>query len=221
MRQARIASRSSTKVEAGDDVLEGGGVSPALPGEAWHGALPYLGTRYQVRWDEAAAAGMYRAAVVAFERQAASARVTAKRLCASVKVRVGVKRAVASRARDGVRRKFVTVFGVYCFALGEVEAEPPAGGVGRDGDALGEKRFEVHLDARAGVVPERAVGELVGLEVGAELAVESGEHVAVEGCGDAFLVVVGGEQGGGGLGRDSGVGRARGEVGAEQQASPG
>jgi hypothetical protein len=57
----------------------------------------------------------------------------------------------------------------------------------------------MHLNAGVGVVPQGAMGELIGLEVGAEFAIEAGEDVAVEGGGDAGLVVVGGEQGGDGF----------------------
>src|ERR1017187_9879682 len=72
---------------------------------------------------------------------------------------------------DCGRREFVTVFGMYCFAGGEVQGEGGAGGVGRDGCALLREGFEVHLDARVGGVPEGAVDEAFGAEVGAEFAI--------------------------------------------------
>ena len=54
----------ATKVEPATNVLEGGGVSPALPGEARHGALPHLdcGSRKQ----KAAVRGMPRACASSF-----------------------------------------------------------------------------------------------------------------------------------------------------------
>ena len=90
--------------------------------------------------------------------------------------------------------EFVTVFGVYGFAGGEVEVEGGGGGGGGDVDLLGGEGFEVHLDAGFGWVPTGSVAEVVEVEVCAEVAVEAGEDVEVEGCGDAGGVVVGGEE---------------------------
>src|ERR1700733_2955933 len=95
--------------------------------------------------------------------------------------------------------EFVAVFGVDGFAGGEVDGEGWAGRVRGDVDALGGQGFEVHLDARLGGVPDGFVAEVLDVEVGAEVAVEAGEDVEVEGGGGAGGVVVGGEEGGFGL----------------------
>ncbi len=95
--------------------------------------------------------------------------------------------------------EFVTIFGVDCFASSEVEGEGWSGRVGLDLHGLRQAGLQMHLNAGVGVVPQGAMGELIGLEVGAEFAIEAGEDVAVEGGGDAGLVVVGGEQGGDGF----------------------
>src|ERR1039458_8176619 len=71
---------------------------------------------------------------------------------------------VGQQGGDGGRGKFVTVFGVYCLALGKVEAEAAAGGVGGDGDGLGGEGFEVDFDTRMSGVPKGAVDVLPGAE---------------------------------------------------------
>ena len=61
-------------------------------------------------------------------------------------------------------------------------------------DALGSQRFEVHLDAGFGSGSRALYGGSFPVEVGAEFAVEPGEHVQVEGSGGSGRVVVGGQQ---------------------------
>ena len=92
--------------------------------------------------------------------------------------------------------ELVAVFGVDGLALCEGQGEGWPGGVCGDVDALGDCRFEVHLDAGLDVVPEGLLAEGGGVEVGSEIAVETVEDVAVEGGGSAGGVVVGGEEGG-------------------------
>ncbi len=58
----------------------------------------------------------------------------------------------------------------------------------------------MHLDTRVVGVPEGAVAEAVGEEVGVEFAVEAGEDIAIEGGGDSRAIVVGGEESGDGFG---------------------
>ena len=111
--------------------------------------------------------------------------------------------------------EFVAVFGVNGFAGWEVEGDGWAGGVCGDVDLLWDEGFEVHLYAGVLGVPAGAVGEAGGVEVRAEIAVETGKDVAVEGGGDAGGIVVGGEEGGDGL-----VG-AGGEVRAEEEGVAG
>jgi len=86
-------------------------------------------------------------------------------------------------------------------------------------DALCGKGFEVHLDAGLGGIPASTVAEVFDVEVCAEVAVEAGEDVEVEGSGGSSCVVVGGEQRGNGL---IGVGAAAGcEIGAKKQGVAG
>src|SRR6202161_3449483 len=86
--------------------------------------------------------------------------------------------------------ELVAVFGVDGFTGGEVEGKGGARDVHGDVDALVGEGFEVHLDAGLGGVPEDLVAEGFGVEVGAEVAVESGEDVEVEGgCGTGVVVV--------------------------------
>ena len=72
-------------------------------------------------------------------------------------------------------------------------------------------RAQPHLDPLGPRIPDRDVLECVTVEVRAELGVEHGQHVLVEGGGHAGRVVVGGHQ-------DS---RVFHQVGAEQQGVPG
>ena len=111
--------------------------------------------------------------------------------------------------------EFVTVFGMYGFALSEVQFEGWCGGGSGDVDLLGGEGFEVHLDAGFGWVPTGFVAKVGEVEGCAELAVEAGEDVEVEGGGGSGGVVVGGEEGG-----DVFV-RAGGEVGAEEESVAG
>ena len=127
----------------------------------------------------------------------------------------GSEAGVVEQRGDGGGGEFVTVFGMNGFAWGEVQGEGWGRGVGGDVDGLRGERFEVDLDAGLQGIPERAVEEAVGAEVGAQGAIEVGEDVSVEGGGDALGVVVGGEQGGDGL---VGVG---GQVDAEEQGVAG
>ncbi len=77
----------------------------------------------------------------------------------------------------------------------------------------------MHLDAGSGWVPTSTVAEVVGVEVGAEVAVETCEDVEVEGGGGSGCVVVGSEKHGFGL---VGVGATvRGEIRAEKQSIAG
>ena len=101
--------------------------------------------------------------------------------------------AAGEEAVEGLVGELVAVFGVNGFELGEWDS------LAGDVDDLGDEAFEVHLDAALVGVPSGAVGEGVEVEVGVEIAVEAGEYVEVESCGDAGYVVVGGEDGGDGL----------------------
>ena len=121
----------------------------------------------------------------------------------------GGEAAAGEEVVQGFVGELVGVFGVDGFELGE--GDSLAGYV----DGLGDEAFEVHLDAAFVGVPAGAVDEAVEVEVGVKVAVEAGEDVEVEGCGDADCVVVGGEDGGDGL-----VG-AGGEVGAEEEGVAG
>ena len=56
---------------------------------------------------------------------------------------------------------------------------------------LRQKADEVHLHAGSLRVPECAVSELIELEVRAEVAVQTRQHVQVERRGDTLRVVVG------------------------------
>lgn len=100
---------------------------------------------------------------------------------------------------------------MYCFTGFEREGEGRATTVGRDGYDLVDQRLEMHLDAGFSGVPASLMAKVGEGEVGVEVAVEAGENVEVEGCGDAGSVVVCGEE----LG-DAFVG-AGGEVGAEEE----
>src|SRR6266851_7233637 len=95
---------------------------------------------------------------------------------------------------DGGGGELVAVLGVDGLAGGEVEGKFRATTVCGDVDALGDERFEVHLDAGFGGVPDDLVAEGGGVEVGAEVLVEAGEDVEVEGGGDACGIVVGGQE---------------------------
>src|SRR6266851_395985 len=112
---------------------------------------------------------------------------------------------------DGGGGELVAVLGVDGLAGGEVKGKFRATTVCGDVDALGDERFEVHLDAGFGGVPDDLVAEGGGVEVGAEVAVEAGEDVEVEGGGGACGVIVGGEEGG------LALVAAGNEVGAEQK----
>ncbi len=61
-------------------------------------------------------------------------------------------------------------------------------------DVLPRQADEVHLDAGRVAVPDGAVGERVHIEVGAKLAVEAHQQVAIEGSGHAERIVIGQEQ---------------------------
>src|ERR1035441_658310 len=62
---------------------------------------------------------------------------------------------VGQQGGDGGGGKFVTVFGVYCLALGKVEAEAATGRVGGDGDLLRGAGPQVDFDRSE----ERRVGK--------------------------------------------------------------
>jgi hypothetical protein len=71
-------------------------------------------------------------------------------------------------------------------AGGEVEGLP------RDPHGLGAFADQVHLDAAQGPVVEGSVRPGGEVEVGAELPVDAGQQVAIEGGGDPRRIVVGG-----------------------------
>src|SRR5690606_6917503 len=77
--------------------------------------------------------------------------------------------------------------------------------------ALGARALEPHLDPRGRLVPQGDVPEAGEAEGGAELAVEAGEDVAVEGGGHPGGVVVGGQE-------DR---RVLAQIGAEEEAIAG
>src|SRR5690606_6501835 len=73
--------------------------------------------------------------------------------------------------------------------LARVEGEVDSERV--DGDALGSRGPEVHLDTGAGAMEEGDVLEGVEIEVAAELAIDHAEDVLVEGGREPLSVVVG------------------------------
>src|SRR5258708_33428701 len=75
---------------------------------------------------------------------------------------------------EGGGGELVAVLGVDGLAGGEVEGKVRSTTVCGDVDALRDERFEVHLDAGFGGVPDDLVAEGGGVEVGAEVAVEAG-----------------------------------------------
>ena len=121
----------------------------------------------------------------------------------------GGEAAAGEELVEGFVGELVAVFGVDGFELGE--GDLAAGYV----DGLGVEAFKMHFDAALVGVPAGAVNEAFEVEVGVEVAVEAAQDVEVEGCGDTFCVVVGGEDGGYGL-----VGAGR-EVGTEEKGVAG
>ena len=64
----------------------------------------------------------------------------------------------------------------------------------RNVDALSGKRFEVHLDAGLGRIPEHLVPELLQVKIGAKVAIQPSENIQVEGGGGSGSIIVGGQQ---------------------------
>src|SRR5271169_2462842 len=56
--------------------------------------------------------------------------------------------------------------------------------------ALRDERFEVHLDTRRGRIPKHLVAEVFENEVSAKVAVQTGEHVQVEGRRSSCSIIV-------------------------------
>src|SRR5690606_23643487 len=85
----------------------------------------------------------------------------------------------------------VAAFGDDRFALIEREREPTASPGTAHVDVLRTSTHEPHFDPAVSLVVRRMVLEGAGIEIGAELAVQTNEHVQVERRRDAFGVVVG------------------------------
>ena len=80
------------------------------------------------------------------------------------------------------------VLGVDALALGKGE-----GAIFHPHDLLGEAP-EVDLDPSGDLVVDRLMGEAGEVERAAELAVDPGEQIEIEGGGYALAVVIGGQQ---------------------------
>src|SRR5215471_11908690 len=82
--------------------------------------------------------------------------------------------------------KFIAILGMNSFADGKVDIDPCFGNLHR----LLPQALEVHLHARLPRVPFPAMTKRGQIEIGIEFAVESGQYIQVELCGDALFVVV-------------------------------
>src|SRR5580704_10853107 len=100
----------------------------------------------------------------------------------------GCKVRACQQREHNFRGELVAVFGMDGLALGEMN------GMTVQVDRLRAVAFEVHLDARVRSVPAHAMQKASGIEVCAQLAVQVGEHVAVEGRCDSGGIVIRREQ---------------------------
>src|SRR4051794_30032529 len=82
-------------------------------------------------------------------------------------------------------RVLVRVLGGDAFARREAEGAP------QDSGALRARADQVDLDAALVRIVAGAVAESGEVEVAAQLAIDAGEKVQVEGGGDPFFIVVG------------------------------
>src|SRR5215472_1583256 len=82
--------------------------------------------------------------------------------------------------------KFIAILGMNSLAGGKVDIDPCFGNLLR----LLPQALEVHLHARLPRVPFPAMTKRGQIEIGIEFAVESGQYIQVELCGDALFVVV-------------------------------
>ena len=82
----------------------------------------------------------------------------------------------------------MAVLGVDRLAFPEADAAP-----GHPHDLVGQA-FQMHLDPPCIGAPDGAMGKAIQPEIGRGLAVQPGQKVQVEGGGDAFRVVIGGDQ---------------------------
>ena len=97
------------------------------------------------------------------------------------------------------------------FAGSEVDRESSPGIGGGNLYSLRNQRLKVHLNAGRGSFPEHLVAEVLDVEVGAEVAIQAGEHVQIECGGGSCGIVIGGQQ------RRFGLVRTGAKVRAQQQ----
>src|SRR5579863_4969431 len=110
-----------------------------------------------------------------------------------LRVGPGLHRSEAGAGEERLRfagGELVAVLGVDGLIRAEMNAEPESG----DGDALGAAADKMHFNARGSAVPDGTMLECFEIELGAELAVQPLKQIQIEGCGDAFGVVVSGDE---------------------------
>ncbi|OLT27471.1 hypothetical protein BJF83_02805 [Nocardiopsis sp. CNR-923] len=134
------------------------------------------------------------------------ARARAKSSAGSVHQRVGVNPA-HELPSQALAAELGGDLGAHLLTGGEVDGQVQVG----DMDPLVDEGAQAHLDPLLFGVPQGDVAEGAGIEVRAELVVDDGEDVAVEGGGDAPGVVVGGDE----------ASRVLDEVGAQEEGVAG